>query len=526
MTRARLEMELFGKTGGALGAAIDAGFRDTANAANKMSDATIQALDKAGDAWTKLKNQIVITTGTALGSTLEFFEKIERRFDEIVVKTGMKFGAAPPKGFDKEGNRIPEPEPPKPKPGTGAGLPGAAERERLEREREAAARKAEALHRQEEARDQKIFAALKQRTAMYDQETKTLEASLTAVQAYVKEHRVAAEVISATIPTAATEAYTGYGKAIEHISGALARNTSDMTAWAKATGANAQEAHRFFQQLPTATEEFNTLGIAISNFSGTIGSTLLSTLGRAISAFSNVKNAIGDLRGGFDKITSGGGLTSILGGFTSIVSGIGGIVSAAQAAIAIGKSLFGLFDRNKGRDAVVDFAESFGGFDKLHEQLLTLGAEGEALWIKLTQGTGRNNAEQAARNIAEVEEALRKQADASGDATDATEAEARATIETASEAQKALEALAPKIEENRRAWEEWGGAVTGYIDDIAAALKALEMPTLNAPGAIPPQPVTVVNGGTGSLTLNIDGKVMGKALLPGIAAGVREMGLA
>jgi plasmid stabilization system protein ParE len=59
---------------------------------------------------------------------------------------------------------------------------------------------------------------------------------------------------------------------------------------------------------------------------------------------------------------------------------------------------------------VEDFAATFaGGFDGpggLHDQLLRLGDEGERLWIKLTQGTGRNDAAQARANIEEVRRAL------------------------------------------------------------------------------------------------------------------------
>lgn len=112
MERSRLEMDLFGKSGGALGAAIDAGFRQASNAANKMSEDTIAALDKAGDAWTKLKNSIVISTGTALGATLDFFDKILNKFDEGVAKARAAAGLKPNQGFTPEGTRIPEPEKP------------------------------------------------------------------------------------------------------------------------------------------------------------------------------------------------------------------------------------------------------------------------------------------------------------------------------------------------------------------------------------------------------------------------------
>ena len=47
MVRARLEMELLGKAGGALGAAISAGFAKMGDAATVMADDTIRRLAEA-----------------------------------------------------------------------------------------------------------------------------------------------------------------------------------------------------------------------------------------------------------------------------------------------------------------------------------------------------------------------------------------------------------------------------------------------------------------------------------------------
>jgi hypothetical protein len=159
----------------------------------------------------------------------------------------------------------------------------------------------------------------------------------------------------------------------------------------------------------TLQSEIDGLAKAMTDLGQTTGSGLVNQLASTVNAFNVVAKAADSFKGGLDNLTSGGGLKSILGGFTGIVGGISGIVSAAQAAINIGKALFNIFDRDKGRDMVEDFAKSFGGFDApggLHDQLLRLGAEGERLWIKLTQGVGRNNKEQAAAAIDEVRRAL------------------------------------------------------------------------------------------------------------------------
>jgi hypothetical protein len=153
-------------------------------------------------------------------------------------------------------------------------------------------------------------------------------------------------------------------------------------------------------------KELDGLSRAMSDLAQTTGSGLVNQLASTVNAFNVVTKAADSFKGGLDNLTSGKGLSSILSGFTGIVGGIAGIVSAAQTAINIGKALFNIFDRDKGRDMVEDFAKSLGGFDQLHAMLNKLGEEGERLWIKLTQGVGRNNKEQAAAAIEEVRRAL------------------------------------------------------------------------------------------------------------------------
>lgn len=157
----------------------------------------------------------------------------------------------------------------------------------------------------------------------------------------------------------------------------------------------------------TWRDSLTELAQAMTQLSQTASNGLVSALASITNGINVGVKAVDSFKEGFDKLTSGGGIKSILSGFTGIVSGIGGIVSAAQAAISIGKALFGLFDRDKGRDLVEEFAAGFGGFESLHRELRKLGdAVGEQLWIKLTQGVGRNNAEQARAAIDEVRRAL------------------------------------------------------------------------------------------------------------------------
>jgi hypothetical protein len=138
--------------------------------------------------------------------------------------------------------------------------------------------------------------------------------------------------------------------------------------------------------------------------------------GGLAGAFSGIMSKLGESIGGkeltalFNKTAGslaehvGMGFTSTLG---TLIPGIGAAVGSLMGPVisGIGK-LFDSMFTTAGRDAVKTFAASFGGFDDLHAKLLTLGDAGEALWVKLTQGVGRNNPEQAKKVIDEINAAL------------------------------------------------------------------------------------------------------------------------
>ena len=90
-----------------------------------------------------------------------------------------------------------------------------------------------------------------------------------------------------------------------------------------------------------------------------------------------------------------------------IVPGLGSALAPLFSALA-DKLLGALGLGTKGRDAVKEFAASMGGFDAVRDKLRELGAEGERLWVSLTQGTGRGNAAQAAANIDAITAALER----------------------------------------------------------------------------------------------------------------------
>lgn len=102
---------------------------------------------------------------------------------------------------------------------------------------------------------------------------------------------------------------------------------------------------------------------------------------------------------------------AMAGAKAGAVFGPWGMAIGAAAGALVGF----IRNMNAGRNAVKDFANSFDtaaagtGFDEMHTKLLTLGAAGEALWVKLTQGVGRSDPAAAKAVIAEITAAFEKQ---------------------------------------------------------------------------------------------------------------------
>jgi len=118
------------------------------------------------------------------------------------------------------------------------------------------------------------------------------------------------------------------------------------------------------------------------------------------------------------------------GGQTQRQSTVSGLASGAKIGGSIvpgwGHLIGGLIGTvygfirgmDNGREAIKKFAEEFGGFDELHRRLSEMGAEGERIWIRLTQTVANNDFRAAEAAITDAAAAL----DAFG-----TEAERAAT---------------------------------------------------------------------------------------------------
>jgi hypothetical protein len=181
---------------------------------------------------------------------------------------------------------------------------------------------------------------------------------------------------------------------VPQVSAAAASNPGNLA------GVNTHPSTSFLQSVFGSSAEFG------SQFSSVLMGAIQGG-GKPIDAAGSMIGS--KLMGGLaEKITSGGGLaiSGALGGaLNSILPGVGALVGPLAGKLV--SAIAGAFDRNKGRDVVQSFVQdTFGGYDALHAKLNELGDAGEQLWIRLTQGVGRNNATQARAAIDEVTRAL------------------------------------------------------------------------------------------------------------------------
>lgn len=198
------------------------------------------------------------------------------------------------------------------------------------------------------------------------------------------------------------------------------------------------------------------LGGAVKSIGSSLGSDLLGSI--------------------FGKPGSDSGLLKNMSGLMGTLAGaaipaIGSLIGPALSGLT---SLIGKMFGTAGRDAVREFASGLGGFDAVHEKLARLGTDGEQLWIKLTQGVGRNNKDAAKAAIDEVTSALQRfdqQIAASVQAEAGVAAKLRDIHTITPDLQAALEAAfdAKNPEDYQAALEN----ISGVIDGQSAKTKEL-----------------------------------------------------
>lgn len=242
---------------------------------------------------------------------------------------------------------------------------------------------------------------------------------------------------------------------------------ADTAARAAATSVGTSYVNTFVQYLTGKVKEG---GLAISGF-----------LGGAIQAAGAAVNAL--IGGGFSGLVANlkglatGVGTEFVESMLSVVPVIGPALSKLAGPLVEGfKHIFGGMFGSAGRDAVKDFATTFGGFDALHAKLNELGAEGEQLWIRLTQGVGKNNPAQAQAAVEAVTKALERHKAAQDDVAQAATDAGIAQSEATKQAQDAIDALTGQITSLQKSIEnEAPEEVMGIIEaNTRAQIAAIE----------------------------------------------------
>jgi hypothetical protein len=513
--RAALGQELLGKGYKNLAASIDQGIGSMRDA-NKMTKETIDTLDWLGDELlsvaTKAKNFAGEALAKAISTPRDVLREMTADLDRLGIAIDAVAAKAPkiPDAFKGLSRDAVTPK--------GLGAEEAAQIEdALNRERKALDETAKA----DDAHAQKVKAlsdAIFGRTAIAaandylqalgsvnnlsklstEEQKKLNTAALEAIEAYDRLGEVA--------PAALNQVYV--------LTARLPEATRGIVDVVKDLGREAEVTIPILYDLPKpvalTSDELELLG---RKSSLTLKDLIPAGAKQSTSSFREMQRALADLGneagGAFGQIVrdleqlsaaevQGAKGVSELGtgiaelgdgspkGILDVVTGITDITSAAIKAGKAVKDLFSkLFDRDQGRDLVVNFADTLGGFDALHQQLLQLGDEGEQLWIKLTQGVGRNNPKEAQAAIDEVTKALDEQKDKQGQVTGVTEDAALATIETATQASQALDVVNQKLGESESAWHDWSASVMNDIAKVAAAVGGIGVPSPGASPAVP-----------------------------------------
>jgi len=493
MTQTDVALQLFGKSAAQLLPAIKDGFREVADSAHKMSTDTIASLKAAQDAWAELSRNVTIVSGNIIAATMNLGKAVTASgssfasFARDVVLFGAGAAGNMAVAFDaaaKSGKDLKD---------VNLTLPGAVKptADQLAAAAAEAKRFADALAKWSGA---KATAEMKLLDAVFRELAKSGQLTRDQIDGMVKE-AIKLQGEGAKLTTRLWEMARATDALAPHLSVAELNLSKigtqidivvpKMNTFSLSVVAGLNKWGEFGlivgkPEVPTAIKKA-TDGVAeLSRALAELATVSGGSLGSVVSGMSSIVSAVSAAQKGFKSVQEGiaGFKGDPLSSILSISSGVMGIVTAA---IAAGKAIAGLF-KHEGRDMVVDFAESLGGFDALHAQLLELGAEGEKLWIALTQGVGKNNPKEAQAAIDAITKALAKKKAEQDAGTASTEAEAQATIETAAEASKALDELGVRLKKNRDEWSDWSEDVTGFLQKLANDIRKMPLPS---PGGVP-----------------------------------------
>jgi hypothetical protein len=169
----------------------------------------------------------------------------------------------------------------------------------------------------------------------------------------------------------------------------------------------------FTKHVKQGRDAVDDLGRSFAQMASMANGSLASILGGIADLIGSLHDAIKLTQQAFSAGEGGGGSNGAGASIAKIAMMATGWGAVALAAYKAGKAIYTAM--TDGRKAVTDFAATFAnagldnGFDNLHARLIALGAAGEALWIKLTQGVGRGDQNAAKKVIEEINAALAAQ---------------------------------------------------------------------------------------------------------------------
>lgn len=436
MIRARVAMALFGKSGQELLPAIIDGWTKTGDAADKMSRDTIATLAKAGDEIDRWSNWLTITFGEVLASISTAWDDfLGKLTGPIKLLTGTldkevaESVANVVKGLEKQTTTT---------MGTAASI--AAANEALADFDKANKKNEDQLKKSIAAQDA-YNASVREMADQYtgkklDEEVKKITDAIRVAggvsKITVQEQEKLGKQLSdlraqgALLPPEFMKLAIAYEdsnrKALPVVSTLKSIDDAMKAVYATAmssppeslvvtplvtsiqTALKAVQQHAL-QAAPPVALSFS------SRFGEMMGTQLPQAIMGAIQGGGSVIEAAGSTIGSFLVSDKGIGKSLAAGAKDLFGNKLGGMIASALPGLGamLGPALSGLFNKlfgSAGRDAVKEFASTFGGFDALREKLNALGAEGERLWVQLTQGTGKNNKAQAEAAIRAIQEAF------------------------------------------------------------------------------------------------------------------------
>jgi hypothetical protein len=466
MTQARVALELFGKAGAELLPALRNGFLDVADSVSVMSDATINRLDEAKDAWERLGNQATVATGELISAAMRAKEWQDLATLNPAAMRGVAMDAA--QAFsDLEG------------------MVGKAQRTFNSRLVPAVGKSTEEILA--------LMEATKQATPATNAGATAHDRAASSVRRHVKEIEIAIQKIpmasnafatlknvmrdmgtlmgnrlsNAPVPTVEIPVRVDPLQIIKDIQHALIMAGKSQNLAGASAG--------------IGKEVGKSLRVGIVNALGDLSAVILS----AVQGGGNVGEAVGVSLGTSIGAGLGGAAGAFFGGPAGKLLGekLGGMLGAIG-----GKAIAGMFS-SKGRDDVKAFASQMGGFDALRQKMVALGVEGERLWINLTQRVGKGDTAAAAKAIKEIEDAFTgldnklksdKEKSKWGFPTKAELDQAAADAgDMYTRMRDSGLFTASTLEQ---AWQEWQDALIASGNEGAAALKKIEaeMKTLQA----------------------------------------------